>query len=133
MTDQAQFENVFGSPGFEDQELKQLRPPPPPPPNTPSTKGDAALDPKFFLMPDEHLSDHELDTILSIAKNRQSGRILEWEINTMVEVYRAARKVARTLNGGFVRCENCGSQEDTTETDFAPELYEALGIPKKEQ
>ncbi len=40
----------------------------------------------------------------------------------------ASRNVAETLNGGFVRCGICNAQETTTDIDFAPDLYAALGI-----
>lgn len=76
------------------------------------------------------LTDDELETIEAIARNRQSGRVTEFEIKELVSVYRAARDVANTLNGGFVACP-CGRQESTTETDFAPELYKALGVEMK--
>ena len=39
---------------------------------------------------EKHLSDEELETILIVARNRQSGRITEWEIKELVRVYRAA-------------------------------------------
>src|SRR3990167_4158874 len=38
----------------------------------------------------------------------------------------AARDLSNSLNGGFVRCENCGDQEDTTDLDFAPQLRKSL-------
>lgn len=34
------------------------------------------------------LTDDELETILTIARNRQSGRITEYEIKELVRVYR---------------------------------------------
>jgi hypothetical protein len=59
---------------------------------------------------------------------------LKWcieEIERLRNVETAARNVADTLNGGFVRCETCGDQETTTDIDFAAELYAALGMETK--
>lgn len=53
------------------------------------------------------------------------------EIERLSKVEAAARNVADTLNGGFIRCETCGDQETTTDVDFAAELYAALGVEKK--
>ena len=50
------------------------------------------------------------------------------EIERLRKIETASRNVANTLNGGFVRCETCGSQETTTDTDFAYDLYAVLGI-----
>jgi hypothetical protein len=50
------------------------------------------------------------------------------EIERLRKIEDAARKVAITLNGGFIRCSTCGDQETTTDIDFADELYAALGM-----
>lgn len=50
------------------------------------------------------------------------------EIERLRKIEDAARNVANTLNGGFIRCASCGDQEDTTDVDFANDLYAALGI-----
>jgi hypothetical protein len=49
------------------------------------------------------------------------------EIERLRKIEKAARNVAETLNGGFVVCQRCGEQETTTDLDYAPELYAALG------
>lgn len=53
------------------------------------------------------------------------------EIETLRKIEKAARDVAETLNGGFIRCQTCGDQETTTDVDYARELYAALGIEPK--
>jgi hypothetical protein len=55
------------------------------------------------------------------------------EIERLQTVATAARNVAETLNGGFVVCGTCGDQETTTDLDYAPELYAALGIKMAEK
>lgn len=49
-------------------------------------------------------------------------------IERLITIESAARNVAGTLNGGFVRCERCGEQETTTDLDFSKELYAALAM-----
>src|ERR1700734_3682195 len=67
---------------------------------------------------------------------RPVGRLLDdaaAEIERLRRVEAAARNVAETLNGGFVVCGTCGDQETTTDLDYAPELYAALGIRMSEK
>jgi len=44
-----------------------------------------------------HLDDDELDTILIIAKNEQSGRITPFEVKELVRVYRATPDLYEAL------------------------------------
>jgi hypothetical protein len=45
------------------------------------------------------LDEDELDTILAVARNRQSGRITEFEIKELVRVYREWLKNQGTGDG----------------------------------
>lgn len=49
-------------------------------------------------------------------------------LERLIRIEAYARDVAETLNGGFIVCRRCGDQESTTDIDFAPELYAALGM-----
>jgi hypothetical protein len=53
------------------------------------------------------------------------------ELVRLCAIEAAARNVADTLNGGFIRCERCGEQETTTDIDYARELYAALQLPQQ--
>jgi hypothetical protein len=72
-------------------------------------------------------SDWCLSTVdrITTALSRR-GVVVEGEIDRLREIEVAARNVANTLKGGFIVCENCGEQEDTTGIDYARELYDAL-------
>jgi hypothetical protein len=79
----------------------------------------------------------ELDADNALVPHGLGGHgraCLSWgveEIERLRKVEAAARNVAETLNGGFIRCETCGDQETTTDIDFASDLYAALGIEQK--
>lgn len=51
---------------------------------------------------------------------------LKAQLSEAKAVIDSARELSDSLNGGFVRCERCGSQEDTTDLDFAGSLREAI-------
>lgn len=53
---------------------------------------------------------------------------VETELKRLRKIEACARKLAETLNGGFVVCQRCGDQETTTDLDYARDLYAALGI-----
>lgn len=52
-----------------------------------------ALDAQANTRGFEPLSDEDIETILTIARNGQSGRITEYEIRTLVAAYRALHKL----------------------------------------
>ena len=52
----------------------------------------AVLDAQAKTKPFEPLTEEDLETILIIARNHQSGRITELEIKTLVAAYRAKTK-----------------------------------------
>lgn len=73
-----------------------------------------------------------MDIVERLRTGQTEGSHLRFEAAGEIERLRrieaAARDVANTLNGGFIRCPICGAQETTTDLDFAPDLYAALGI-----
>lgn len=46
---------------------------------------------------DERLNQDELDTILAIARNKQSGRITEYEVKALVSTYQDHTDLLRAL------------------------------------
>lgn len=57
---------------------------------------------------------------------------LEDQLVKLLKIEEAAKNVANTLNGGFIRCGICSGQETMTDIDFAYDLYEALNIRPKD-
>jgi hypothetical protein len=66
------------------------------------------------------------------------AEVLQWEMDhtpvglcyalekEIGRLRKALEEVRDTCRGGFVRCENCGEQESTTDLDFMPAVLDAL-------
>jgi len=80
-----------------------------------------------------NFSPDDLNVITSALARRGVVVVGEGQSAELIRLYAievAARNVADTLNGGFIRCERCGEQETTTDIDYARELYAALQLPQ---
>jgi hypothetical protein len=82
---------------------------------------------------DHNVTESRLDVFTSALARRGVVVVGEGQSAELIRLYAievAARNVADTLNGGFIRCERCGEQETTTDIDYARELYAALQLPQ---
>ena len=61
---------------------------------------------------DARLDDDELETILIIAKNEQSGRITPFEVRELVSAYRARADLYEALTLFIKQWNACGPNSD---------------------
>ena len=68
------------------------------------------------------LTDRDLEHPSLVTMAKLAARVAD-----LLRIEQAAINLSTGLQGGFIRCENCGDQESTHDIDDAKELRIALG------
>ena len=81
----------------------------------------ASVSERIWYHATDNIKDYPFSAVIDTALDAPDAGVV-----VPVSLLEAARNVSSTLDGGFCVCQTCGSQEDTTDFDFAPELKREL-------